>query len=252
MTMVKVDAEKKMLENYGDAQFSLLMYYFSQAEGEKLLEENESLKNDSSFAVPDDIDRRCSGTINKEYAKSLAKHNFLSVKRVLNKVAIVLLAVGIVFVTLFGCASAFRAKVLNFFYSNLGYATGISLNDENIQNSSGTASSQSPQLTWLPEGYILTNSANTENDGDYFEYTNTGGNRIVFTCMKGSAVGFNVDTENADYVEETTVMGYSGIFFIKGTRQTVVWGDTENDYLYEIIADNISKDEMNNIISHIE
>ncbi|NLH00570.1 MAG: hypothetical protein GX488_01495 [Clostridiales bacterium] len=61
-------AEKKLNELYEDTLFALLMDKFSSFEGQRLIEENEILKNSKDFKLPDGLEERCKKAINSAFA----------------------------------------------------------------------------------------------------------------------------------------------------------------------------------------
>ncbi|MEG2483810.1 MAG: hypothetical protein RSA80_10250, partial [Lachnospiraceae bacterium] len=129
MTMAKYDdIEKRLMENLEDAEFSLLMYHISRAEGAQLLKENEQLKNNESFEIPEELDKKAKRVISKAFAKRNAKRTVKEIGSVLSKVAVVVLVFNVLFVTLFSTASAFRANILNFVYETFDIATSITMN----------------------------------------------------------------------------------------------------------------------------
>ena len=50
---------EQLQEQYEDALFALLMDELARSEGEKLLEENERLKQEPDADIPDDVMKRC-------------------------------------------------------------------------------------------------------------------------------------------------------------------------------------------------
>ena len=54
---------ERLLEEYEDAYFALLMEEVAKKEGERLEALNEALQSDPEAAVPESLDRRCMETI---------------------------------------------------------------------------------------------------------------------------------------------------------------------------------------------
>ena len=50
---------EKLLENYEDALFALLMDEVAEQEGKRFLAENEQLKQNKKSAIPAEVDKRC-------------------------------------------------------------------------------------------------------------------------------------------------------------------------------------------------
>lgn len=239
--------EEKLKENLEDAEFALLMYHVSQAEGERLMLENVQLKHDDSFSIPLEVDRAAKSTIRKAFAIRNAKKTAKEIGSAFSKVAVIVLVFNVLFVTLFSTASAFRANILNFVYETFDIATSVTMND--IPNEVSTDVKLS-SLGWLPEGYELTSMSDWGTDGFISEYTNADGLRIGFSCFPGDA-SLNVDTENAEIIDEVVIDGYDGLYVKKGSAQTVVWGDTVKKYVYSLEADYISEMDFKAIIKSI-
>lgn len=244
--------EEKLKANYEDAKFALLMYQVAGIEGGALLEENERLQSDASFRIPPEIDKAALSAIRHTFAKQHAKRTFHIVGKVLSKVALAVLVLNIAFVTLFSTASAFRADVLNFVYHTYDVATTVTLNGG---SASADPSDDTPALSWLPEGYSLYATRDLGPGCFGKEYRNSKNQRIFFDKVSGNTVA-NFDTENADTVEQTTVLGYDGLYIKKATEngmnQTLVWGDTDHNFLYSIDADNISSVDFQKIIDNLK
>ena len=58
---------ERLLENYEDAYFALLMEDVAQVEGARLDQLNMELQNDPHTAVPEELTKRCLRTINPPY-----------------------------------------------------------------------------------------------------------------------------------------------------------------------------------------
>lgn len=83
---------EKLLEQYEDALFSLLMDEFAESEGKAALEENERLKADPNFVVPKELQQRCRRTISHYFAKRSIErmgHIFAGVMRKTAMIALI-------------------------------------------------------------------------------------------------------------------------------------------------------------------
>lgn len=240
--------EEKLKENLEDAEFALLMYRVSQAEGERLMLENVQLKHDDNFSIPPELDRAAKSTISKAFAMKDAKNVSKKIGSVLSKVAVVVLVFNVLVVTLFSTASAFRANVLNFVYETFDIATSITM--DGTAGERNTESSLS-SLGWLPAGYELTNTTDWGTDGFISEYTNSEGLRIDFSCFPGNA-STNVDTENAEIVEDVVINGNDGLYVKKGLSQSTVWGEESSNHMYILETDAVSESDFQTIIDNLE
>lgn len=240
--------EAELIDRYEDAKFTLLMYRAAGAQGEELLAENERLKADPDFKVPSEISAAAGRTIRRTFARENTGRTLRAAGKILSKVAVAVLILNVAFTALFSTASAFRADVLNFVYNTYDIATSVTLDGSRSQPSNNLSS---PKLTWLPEGYSLYRTENLGESGFHIEYRNADDYRITFNKLPGNAVS-DYDTEDAEIVEKVDILGYDGLYIKKIydgiTSHTVVWGDTDNNYLYSIFTDNVSDADFQKII----
>jgi anti-sigma factor RsiW len=106
----------ELMERYEDALFALLTDEMASAEGKRLHEENERLKSDPHFALPEGLSARMEEAIRKAYSDPGKKKLVSAMKRMLARAAVFILAFGIITSGLFFTVSAFRARVMNMFH----------------------------------------------------------------------------------------------------------------------------------------
>lgn len=246
--MPMTDREKQLIENVEDAKFSLLLYRMSLANGRKLDQKNEELKEDDSFSVPERIDVSAHNTIKKEFAKKDARKTARVFGKVISKVAVVVLVVNIIFITSFSTASAFRSGVLNFLFTTFGEGTSVTLGQ-----SAGEAAADDgdAHLGWLPENLVQTLNDDWGTVGFDVVYEGSDGSFLDFTKFLGDGLS-NVDTEDADIVRKIVVLDHNGIYIKKGEENTAIWGDTHTGYVYSVISIGISADDFEKIIKNIK
>ena len=66
--MAQMTRHERLLENYEDAYFALLMEDVAQMEGARLDQLNMELQNDPHAAVPEGLTKRCLKTINAHFS----------------------------------------------------------------------------------------------------------------------------------------------------------------------------------------
>ena len=71
--MTQMTRHERLLENYEDAYFALLMEDVAQMEGARLDQLNMELQNDPHAAVPEGLTKRCLKTINAHFFKYAQK-----------------------------------------------------------------------------------------------------------------------------------------------------------------------------------
>ena len=86
-----MNRREKLIDNYEDALFAVLMDKVAEEEGAKLREENQRLKADPSAEVPEHVDAVARQTLRKAYASQNRRSALHVARRVLNTVAVLLL-----------------------------------------------------------------------------------------------------------------------------------------------------------------
>lgn len=72
---------ERLLENYEDAYFALLMEDVAQMEGARLDQLNMELQNDPHAAVPEGLTKRCLKTINAHFSNMRRSSSLRIVKK---------------------------------------------------------------------------------------------------------------------------------------------------------------------------
>lgn len=223
----------QLQENYEDALFALLMDDYAQAEGKRLYAENEKLKNDPAFELPDGMEERGIKAIRKAFRKKKTRSFAKASGRMISRVAVMVLALNIAFGVSFFSAEAFRVEVLNMALNYQETHTTIKFKGEEETPSSQYSVEDLQNI--IPDSYYLDSYEETP-DGEYALFVGPDGKRIMWDSEPIVAT-VNLDTEDADYVENIYVDGYDGIVVEKNGLSTVMWGDTSAQRIYSIIAD---------------
>ncbi len=254
-------SHEKLLEEYEDALFALLMEPVAEQEGAAALEMNEHLKNDPSAAVPEEMTRAGLRTIRREFSKRRGKRVLEIAGRAFGHVAVFLLFSTLCFATVCAAMPEVRVRTLNLIVEVSEIATNLTLGDSSeinapqnslqstgVQTGPGSALAEDGtlggyQMPELPEEYRVT-SSNVTSRGTYITYLNEMDEKISFRVEHfGSNGSSSIDTENA-IVENIQVNGYDGLYVEKNNRLQVVWGDTDQGNLIGILATGISKEEI--------
>ena len=175
--------QKELLERYEDALFTLLMNSVAETEGRRLREENAQLRNDPAAAVSAELDKRCLKTINRAFAKE----NMRSVRRVgtkvLQRVAVAVLAALLLLSGAFAFSPELRMKTLNLLIEVSEFATSLQLKDD----ASAPATAPEDEGVVLmgyrfpspPEGFEKVREAGTDQH-EVVIYQNEVGQRLLF------------------------------------------------------------------------
>ena len=216
--------QEKLIENYEDALFAVLMDKVAEEEGAKLREENQRLKEDPNAAVPKHIDAAARQTIRKAYAGK-NRHSALHVaKRVLNTVAILVLICSAVFVTAYAAFPEVRVKTLNLLIQTSDVASKLAL----VGDSEESGLTDEDAERYIICGYSIPRplefslvEKEEDKHGGWVKFEKDTGEvirvSIVFTGAE------YIDMENVDRSEEIQINGYSGMLVEKGNRTTITW-----------------------------
>lgn len=229
--------EKQLRENYENALFALLMDEYSKEEGEQLLTLQKKLEEDVGFQLPEGMEERGLKLIRKTYRKNNRKYAMKIVEKALTRVAVVVLTLNITFGAFFVSVEAFRNKVLNMVLTYCEtHATAQFTGD--AENAAIAAEDHvytvEDFMAVLPEGYVLA----SHDVNDMMETAEISGpdDISIFWSVQSITANGNVDTENADFIEQIEFDEKEGLITEKAGTTTVLIGDTENQKMYFVTA----------------
>lgn len=213
---------EQLQEQYEDALFALLMDDLAWQEGERLLEENERLKNDPGAAVPEDAMKRCLRVIDREFARKNALKAGRISWNVFKRIAIAACISVLLFTAAFAASETVRVNTLNLLidvcdrYTDYRFGGGTDTAD--------TTGFSGYEVEWLPEGMTLTdqniksdypNKIRKTYEGPNGEYLN-----VRLSTLTPAGV-WSFDTEDA-VVENITVNGWDASLITKDGFQLVI------------------------------
>ena len=117
---MKPDRNSELIENYTEALFALAMNDIMIEEGEYWEKENERLKSDPDFMVPETLSQRCMRAIERRISQKEHRRMRSSIWKITTRIAVAFLVVFIAFSYTFVTVSAVQVPVLDFFISNFG------------------------------------------------------------------------------------------------------------------------------------
>lgn len=214
-------SQKAMTEKYEDLLFTKVMALYAEKESELILAEMEA-ENAENLPKPDPA------AIDRLYSKRERKENLSTLWRFSKK--IITFAAMVVFVAFVSLSSVVvasaeaREAVAEAIYHlvleeheeytrvSIGESTGFV--DPEIYDWEGAFAP-----TYIPEGYVLSNFSGTSSQHSV-DYVNNE-NFIAFIQANNSIS--QVDTEDADIVEEIIIGDSNGIFVTKGELTRIVW-----------------------------
>lgn len=222
-----VNEIKKLNEDYEVDLFHLIMNNVAEKEGKLLFEENERLKNDPEYMPSQEDIKKFAKLLDSHLRKAKHKRNILHFSKIINRAAVAMLAIIIIFSTVMVTVQEFRIHVLNFLINIESKYTSYRLSniDENEQNRGRLALNWTNAYvpTYAPEGYELT-SVSSSDSLKKIIFTNKKNEALfVIYCNYSSSSSSAVDTENASLVKKIKINGEDGTLSVKDTTVTVAW-----------------------------
>ena len=238
---------ERLLDNYEDALFALLMEGSLEEEGVKLLEENERLKNDPGAASFADLDRRCIQTMNRAFRKERLSNVGHTAYRVFRQVAVFVLVAALLFTTAFAASEKVRVATLNFisetFFDHMEIRPG---------KANSPASEGDPldfEVGWLPEGFELSSQKKGQSFlQQEFIHPNGGWINIALEMLTGSSVMF-IDTEDAE-LENIRINGWNAQIITKDYINIVIYIDAY-DCVMTVVGQNVSRENLLKVAENI-
>lgn len=231
---------ERLLEDFEDARFALLMEGVARKEGERLEALNEMLLENPEAAVPESVDKRCLEAIDRHFARERRRAGLRKTGKVLRLAAVVMAISVILFTTAFALSEDFRVATLNLMltvterYTQFDIKEGTDGGSQIKQSSDGFEYFQDADIRWLPEGFEFCMGEYNR----FVRFENGSGSWIMVHIFDGEG-SLNVDTENAE-VEDVVINGNSGLCIIKRDRYGgdihVVTTDLTNNLYIDVLA----------------
>ena len=236
--------KQKLLEQYDDAAFALLMDEYAEEEGARLMAEFEAAQAAGQVPqMPQELDEQCRRMIRRDRAKKRGIRAARSFRKVAVKAAVAVLVFIGLMTTVVMSVDAFRIPVLNFFVEYFDTFASISTEDH------PEAINTDPLIALeglIPMDYIQTlHSVNTNFVCTMYE--NADGEKISLDIFSSGA-SMNIDTENAEYTE--IFLGDYKALLIEKYGYQIVWTD-DVGITYVFYASNLSKKEVIEICSSL-
>ena len=234
---------EKLIDNYENALFAVLMDKVAEEEGAKLREENQRLQNDPATEVPEHVDAVARQTIRKAFAGQNRRSALHVAMRVVNAVAMIVLICSALFVTAYAAFPEVRVKTLNLLIQSSDVASRIMLlNEGEISNRKQSN----------PDGMVLCGYSlpildgfsvlekNEDKHGGWIKYLNDEDATIRISISKGGTE--YVDTEELTSIEPITIHGFSGTVYEKNNRVTLTWSEPDHGYNITLVCIGLTHD----------
>lgn len=234
---------KKLQEQYEEAVFALLIDEVTEQERQELLAEAQRLNRDPDAAIPKELDRKCRRIIRGAARKEKRKTTGRVTVKVIQRVAVVVLAAALLFGIAYAAIPEFRVGVLNLVLEVTEVSTNLKLKP-------GCANTAEPAfdsvvycygVPQIPGEYGLDFAAEEET-ARFYSYKNKDGDFIQVNFFLGD-IGTNmgIDTEDAQTVTHVVVNGYEGICVEKNGTVQVAWADTDRQVFASLYCTALDK-----------
>lgn len=234
--MKKHTDRKNIEEDYEELLIRIALEKYMQQEGQKLLEENELLGQNSSYQPSvsniKSLRKKLKRTslLKKKYSSKIHAHKISAA------------AIIIIFMFLISIVSveAFRIKIFNLFVDMRDDHTEIQLRDNIVNENEGYR--KGDYRIKAPNDYRLYESKRIK-DVLTITYINSKKDMIIFEQSKDNTTTY-VDTEEVDEIEEVKIGSVKGMISKKDNVLSLAWSN--NDYIFYIVSnsESISKYEL--------
>lgn len=244
---------EELEEAYEDAYFELLMDEVAEMEGAYWEEVRKELENDPAAAMPESVERRCVQTIKRCFARQRRQKNLRIAKRVLNRAAVFVAMASVLFTTVLAVSEDARVVTANLLitinerYSELHMDTG-----ETAYESEGALVLEDDYFSkihigWLPDGFSYSGGTSDakalfKDDEEHF---------IIIGCTNGNAT-LQIDTENADSIDNTEMNGYEVLKVYKNGCTHLVLANKEKSLFVSVfVSDGVASEIADKILENI-
>lgn len=235
----------ELIRGYEDIQFRILVHDYSMYEAEIIQEENSNV-----YVLPTaDASKRFSRVMDKAFQRERRQVMIRSLPKTLNRVAVILFVCLFMFSVSIVSVQALRVDFLNLLISFQKEYTSIHLDSINmvVGDSLIVPWSASYAPIYVPVGYKIIRINYSEHmKAIYFEKDS---NKSISYYEYADANAANLDTENADLIEEVHVNGFKGLFIEKDGYTTVAWAMQNRMF---IIVAQIDRDEIVRIAENVK
>ena len=208
-----------------DAVFRLMMEKVAYAEGEKLIELNEKLKNDPSADVPKDIQDRCLKRIRKEIKRRERQRTGISTWKVLRFIPIAVVTALFLGLLAYAAFPTVRTTVQNLFLEKNAEYISWKLNDESTSGDSISTHTPSFSIVLSDEYQLIAYHKDAQNEYATYQSKLDPAQVVQINLVYSDVANYTSDIEDIDYYEETKVHNYEAIITEKEGTTVVTWSE---------------------------
>ena len=200
---------------------------------------DQKLEECADEEFPPELEKRCRALIEKESAKSKNEKRRKGVMRILQRAAVVVVALLSLSSILFMTVEAFRLPVMNFFVEKTDRYWQMTANPD--ENAVPVAYNPENPLDDIVDGFALTSLSGSVESGDLMAKYSDGGKAAITLCADFSLGNLQVDGENAVVFDEK-VAGHDARLYIEEDTVRLAWLDENASRAFSIYAVNVSEE----------
>ena len=217
---------QQCIEAYDELMIKIAMSSYAEIDGQEALQENERLKKSPQFKSVSKAEKNIRRIVQREMLQNTVYHFGKSVYSVANKVALLFLAITIIFSTAMFVSASFRNAIYKLVFTYEKQYTLIELDSRTalkFVDSEIYTWEHAFAPTMMPQGYAVSDVASmtgfhlvlyTNDKGEYIEF---------FQSNSGSNGAIQIDTENAQLVQNVFINDSEGILTSKNGVNTLIW-----------------------------
>jgi len=239
--------EEKLREEYEDAYLALLMSEVAKAKGAELLKENERLKADPDFEVPESVTKRSMTTIRREFTRQTGKKTVRFAGRIFTRVACVAVLAVLMLVTAYATIPSFRLEARNFIMESTSIETFISLKEESIEENPNVLLGY--QIPEMPEGFVMEDMWEGKQRA-WIMYVSDKDQKIKIHISRNMSHTIAADTEDAE-AETIQIHNCDGFMSVEGQNVLLIWNDKDADTFIHLSGEGVSQSIMEALANEI-
>lgn len=226
------DKNNQLSDQMEQAFLRLMLQKQVEHEGERLLEQEQNLPE---HTPTDEQIKRLEKNILAKAEQTVSR------KRLSKRMTMIIAAAVAVLVVSLAVAGAQKAREVRLQSNTSDIATEYALTD-------------SEERRWVfdyvPKGYVET-IYDSSSLGDEFIYESRKDHTQYF-CLSVYDISdrVNIDTENAEYIEDIKIDGMDGQISLKRGLISIVWGDTDLEQLF-VFQSTLSREEALKVVENV-
>jgi hypothetical protein len=218
--------KEQCVEAYDELMIKIALSSYAEIDGQESLQENERLKQTPQFSTTQEDKKRIRRAVERELGRKSFKKVTRRIYNVTSHVAVVFLAAAILFSSTMVASAEFRNAVYKMVFTHEQRYTLIELDsrtDLEFADSEVYTWEHAYAPTVMPAGYAVSDVLGTTLTHSVI-YTNAEGGEIVFFQSDSKAQGtMQIDTENAQLVQNVLINDSEALLVNKNGRNTLVW-----------------------------